>query len=187
MTTNSTLVGSAVSRGDANIWSMLVQRPGDWETILHMNTRILPVPDLDCRVRKLVWDRDVDTQWRISCGGVQSRPRPCWRLYLTPTPLEQTNGRPSVPDRTDCFGLLPLDSLGHRRWGKRDGRLYCLHCTLFCPCPWKFADNIGKIAVADRQHRARRRQRRLLWIPPELLSKQKTGPKVPDKVVRTGE
>ena len=126
-------------------------------------------------------------QWRISCGGVQSRPRPCWRLYLTPTPLEQTNGRPSVPDRTDCFGLLPLDSLGHRRWGKRDGRLYCLHCTLFCPCPWKFADNIGKIAVADRQHRARRRQRRLLWIPPELLSKQKTGPKVPDKVVRTGE
>ena len=65
---------------------MLVQRPGDWETIMHMNTIILPVPNLDCRVRKLVWYRDGDTAmaYQLWGGSITSPP------LLAPVPDADT-------------------------------------------------------------------------------------------------
>ena len=57
-TINSGWADSVVSLRDAHRWSTLVQRPGDWATILRMDDRVLPVPAMGCRGRTLVWDRD---------------------------------------------------------------------------------------------------------------------------------
>ena len=57
-TINSSPVLFAVSRGYVHRWYMLVQCPGNLETILRVDGRISPVPTLDYRGRTLVWDRN---------------------------------------------------------------------------------------------------------------------------------
>ena len=57
-TINSGWADSVVSLRDTHRWSTLVQRPGDWATILRMDDRVLPVPDMGYRGRTLVWDQD---------------------------------------------------------------------------------------------------------------------------------
>ena len=84
---------------------MLVQRPGDWATILRVDACLPLVPTIDGRGRTLDFAHVGE-----AAMAAQSR----WETLTSP-PLPAPVPRLAVTDRTGRFGRLPRDSLVSRR------------------------------------------------------------------------
>ena len=93
----------------------LVQRPGDWDTILLVDARRPPVPEINGRGRTLVFAHDGEYATVAQFRWASLSRRLYWRLCLASPPLNQPFEHFTVPGPTGRFGRLPRASLSSCR------------------------------------------------------------------------